>query len=105
MGRPAGPRGSRGVAAFLEGPVPGEPRKKVDGVPGQLHGLPCWGPWEPEGSSGPRGAPQGWGGLSPGERERAQATSSCHSSRNEGAPALTPTLPQGQQPGAVPTPL
>lgn len=64
--RPGPPRGSRGLAAFPEGPVPGGPPRKEERAPSRPHGLPCRGPWKPGGGSGPQGGPRGWCVAGPG---------------------------------------
>ena len=91
--RPEGPHGSVGRAAFLGGPVPGDPPRKVGGAPGQPPGLPRWGPWKPAGSSGPQGGPRDWRGAGPGETREHSALSGRPERGREGPRAAgTPLL-------------
>lgn len=102
--RPGGPRGSGGQAAFLGGPVPGDPPREVGGAPGQPLGLPRWGPWKPAGSSGPQGGPRDRRGAGPGEtREHSAPSGGPERGRGApqvaGAPLLHPRHLEALRPG------
>lgn len=102
--QPGGPHGSGGQAAFLGGPVPGDPPQKVGGAPGQPPELPRWGPWKPAGSSAPQGGPRNRRGAGPGETREHSAPSGGpergkEGPRAAGAPLLHPQHLEALGPG------